>query len=123
LKANPHKTSAVNGKIAGSNTSIPYRITLEDAPLTSGLRSSSEADGAARFELAEQDFREANRLARSMSAQSPELRATISLARLLDQRGRRDEAGTMLAESYGWFTEGFDAADLKEAKALLEELR
>ena len=58
-----------------------------------------------------------------MSAQSPELRATISLARLLDQRGRRDEAGTMLAESYGWFTEGFDTADLKEAKALLEELR
>jgi predicted ATPase len=80
-------------------------------------------DGArVRFELAEQDFREAIELARSMSAKSPELRATISLARLLDQRGRRDEARAMLAEIYNWFTEGFDTADLKDAKALLEEL-
>jgi predicted ATPase len=53
---------------------------------------------------------------------SSELRATTSLARLLDQTGRRDEARTMLAEIYGWFTEGFDTADLKDAKALLDEL-
>jgi predicted ATPase len=46
----------------------------------------------------------------------------MSLARLLDQQQRRDEARTMLAEIYGWFTEGFDTADLKEAKALLDEL-
>jgi len=46
----------------------------------------------------------------------------MSLARLLDKQGRRDEARAMLAEIYNWFTEGFDTADLKDAKALLEEL-
>jgi predicted ATPase len=51
-----------------------------------------------------------------------ELRATTSLARLLDEQGKRAEAGTMLAEIYGWFTEGFDTRDLKDAKALLDEL-
>jgi predicted ATPase len=51
-----------------------------------------------------------------------ELRATTSLTHLLSQQGRREEARAMLAEIYGWFTEGFDTADLKEAKALLEQL-
>jgi predicted ATPase len=51
-----------------------------------------------------------------------ELRATTSLTDLLSHQGRREEARAMLAEIYGWFTEGFDTADLKEAKALLEEL-
>jgi len=46
----------------------------------------------------------------------------MSLARLRVKQGRRDEARVMLAEIYGWFTEGFDTADLKDAKALLEEL-
>ena len=46
----------------------------------------------------------------------------MSLARLLAKQGRRDEARAMLAQIYGWFTEGFDTADLKEAKALLDEL-
>jgi predicted ATPase len=46
----------------------------------------------------------------------------MSLARLFDKQGRRDEARLMLAEIYGWFTEGFDTADLKDAKALLDEL-
>ena len=46
----------------------------------------------------------------------------MSLVQLLAHQGRRDEARTMLAEIYGWFTEGFDTADLKEAKALLDEL-
>jgi hypothetical protein len=50
------------------------------------------------------------------------LRATRSLAQLLAKRGRREEARTMLAEIYGWFTEGFDTADLKDAKALLDQL-
>jgi predicted ATPase len=50
------------------------------------------------------------------------LRATTSLARLLCDTNRRDEARTMLTEIYNWFTEGFDTADLKEAKALLDEL-
>jgi len=72
--------------------------------------------------LAEADFREAIALAQSMCAKSWELRATMSLARLLAKQGRRDEARTMLAEIYNWFTEGFDTADLKDAKALLDEL-
>jgi predicted ATPase len=46
----------------------------------------------------------------------------MSLARLLRDSGRRDEARPMLAEIYGWFTEGFDTSDLKDAKALLDEL-
>jgi predicted ATPase len=50
------------------------------------------------------------------------LRATTSLARLLDNQGKRNEARAMLAEIYGWFTEGFDTADLKDARALLDEL-
>jgi predicted ATPase len=50
------------------------------------------------------------------------LRATTSLARLLAKQGRRDEAHTMLAGIYNWFTEGFETADLKDAKALLDEL-
>jgi tetratricopeptide (TPR) repeat protein len=75
-----------------------------------------------QMEQAEAGFREAIELARSMGAKSYELRATTSLADLLAQHGRRDEARSMLAEIYGWFTEGFDTPDLKDAKALLEEL-
>jgi hypothetical protein len=75
-----------------------------------------------QVEFAEVDFREAIALARGMGAKAWELRATMSLARLLAQQGRRDEARAMLAEIYGWFTEGFDTADLKDAKVLLDEL-
>ena len=57
-----------------------------------------------------------------MNAKSFELHATTSLARLLRDTNRHDEARAMLAEIYGWFTEGFDTADLKDAKALLDEL-
>jgi len=57
-----------------------------------------------------------------MNAKIDELRATTSLVRLLEQQGRRDEARSMLVEIYSWFTEGFDTADLKDAKALLDEL-
>jgi tetratricopeptide (TPR) repeat protein len=71
---------------------------------------------------AETCFRNSIEIARSRSAKSPELRATISLARLLAKQNRRDEARAMLSEIYGWFTEGFDTADLKDAKALLDEL-
>jgi len=46
----------------------------------------------------------------------------MSLSRLLQKQGKKDEAREMLGEIYGWFTEGFDTADLKDAKALLEEL-
>jgi predicted ATPase len=61
-------------------------------------------------------------IARHQSAKSLELRATMSLARLLASQGCRDEARSMLSEIYNWFTEGFDTPDLKDAKALLDEL-
>jgi class 3 adenylate cyclase/tetratricopeptide (TPR) repeat protein/ribosomal protein L40E len=67
-------------------------------------------------------FRAAIDVARHQGCKLWELRATTSLARLLVKQGNRDEAGAMLAEIYGWFTEGFDTADLKDAKALLDEL-
>jgi predicted ATPase len=71
---------------------------------------------------AEACFQKAIAIARRQQARSLELRATTSLARLWQQQGKKDEARQMLAEIYGWFTEGFDTADLQEAKALLEEL-
>ena len=73
-------------------------------------------------ELAVTDFREAIMLAQKIGAKAYELRATMSLARQLRDAGRSDEARIMLAEIYNWFTEGFDTADLKDAKALLDEL-
>jgi tetratricopeptide (TPR) repeat protein len=76
---------------------------------------------AAPWQEAETCLRKAVALTASRQAKSLELRATISLARLLDKQGKREEARSMLAEIYNWFTEGFDTADLKEAKALLDE--
>jgi predicted ATPase len=67
-------------------------------------------------------FERAIEIAGNQSAKSLELRATMSLAQLLHKQGHRDEARTMLADIYNWFTEGFDTADLKDAKALLDEL-
>jgi adenylate cyclase len=71
---------------------------------------------------AERCFRDAIERAQRHAAKSWELRATTSLARLLAAQGGRDEARTMLADIYNWFTEGFDTADLKDAKALLDQL-
>ena len=73
-------------------------------------------------DLAEDDFREAVSLAKKMNAKAVELRAATSLVRLLQSRGAYTAARDLLAPLYGWFTEGFDTADLKEAKALLEDL-
>jgi predicted ATPase len=71
---------------------------------------------------ADWSFRDAIEVARRQRAKTFELRATTSVARLLQKGGKKAEARQILAEIYGWFTEGFDTADLKEAKALLEEL-
>jgi predicted ATPase len=67
-------------------------------------------------------YQHAIQVARRQSAKWLELRAVMSLSRLWWEQGRVDEARQMLAEIYGWFTEGFDTPDLQEAKALLEEL-
>jgi class 3 adenylate cyclase/tetratricopeptide (TPR) repeat protein len=73
-------------------------------------------------ELAEADFRDAITLARRMSAKAWELRATMGLARLWCDQGRRQQAHDLLAPVYGWFTEGLDALDLRDSKALLDQL-
>jgi predicted ATPase len=71
---------------------------------------------------AEACFQQALAIARRQQAKSWELRAATSLARLWQQQGQRAEAQALLAPVYGWFTEGFDTADLQDAKALLAEL-
>jgi predicted ATPase len=71
---------------------------------------------------AETAFLRALEVARRQQAKSWELRAAMNLSRAWQQQGKRDQARQLLAEIYAWFTEGFDTADLKEAKALLEEL-
>jgi predicted ATPase len=71
---------------------------------------------------AEGCFQKALALARRQQAKSWELRAATSLSRLWQQHDKREEARHLLPEIYGWFTEGFETADLREAKALLEEL-
>jgi predicted ATPase len=89
-----------------------YRIE-GDLLLMQGAEQAASAEGC---------FRKAIEIAGQQGAKWFELRASLSLARLLNAQGKRGEACAMLAEIYGWFTEGFDTADLKDAKALLDEL-
>jgi predicted ATPase len=81
------------------------------------LMHSAEQDAEA-----EACFHQALDVARRQQAKSLELRAAISLSRLWQQQGEWDEARELLTPIYGWFTEGFDTADLQEAKALLKAL-
>jgi len=88
------------------------------------LRQKAQGKGQkAKFEPeAEVCFRQAIDIARLQGAKSLELRAVISLSRLRQKQGKKEQARRRLAEIYSWFTEGFDTKDLHEAKALLEEL-
>jgi predicted ATPase len=79
---------------------------------------SPEQDAA----KAEVCFERALAVAREQRAKSWELRAAMSMARLWRAQGKRDEARDLLVSVYGWFTEGFDTRDLKEARALLDAL-
>ena len=74
------------------------------------------------FASTEDSFREAIAVAQRQSAKLFELRAAMSMARLRRDQGKREQVRELLAPVYGWFTEGFDTRDLKEAKALLDEL-
>jgi len=87
-----------------------YRLT---AVLLLSQENIAESEGC---------FEQAMRIARQQRAKSLELRAATSLARLWGEQRRRAEARELLAPVYGWFTEGFDTADLKDAKALLDQL-
>jgi len=95
------------------------------APLEAELhRLKGEAllAGAGTVSEAEAAIEQGIDAARRQNAKSWELRAAMSLARLRRQQGRPQEAAALLAPIYGWFTEGFDTADLKDAKALLDKL-
>jgi predicted ATPase len=81
-----------------------------------------QAGGGPQAAAAEACFQQALSIARRQQAKSWELRAAMSLARLWQQQGKRAEAYELLAPIYGWFTEGFDTADLQEARTLLEAL-
>jgi predicted ATPase len=100
--------------------------TQERYPEAELWRLKGELAGQTGLEClpeAESCLRKAIAVAHSQAAKLWELRATTSLARLLAKQGRRDEARVMLSDIYNWFTEGFDNADLKDAKALLDELK
>ncbi len=95
---------------------------LEPSPPSSQASSLKPPVSQAVAQEAEGYFQKALAIARQQQAKSLELRAATSLARLWQQQGKQKEAHQMLAEIYGWFTEGFDTKDLQEAKALLGEL-
>ena len=94
----------------------------------SGVKESRKSKSANRqskipsIQEAEACFLKAIEIARKQQAKSWELRASTSLARLWQKQGKKKQAHKLLTEIYGWFTEGLDTADLKEAKALLEGL-
>jgi predicted ATPase len=117
---------ALGGALAESLRTLEEALTVNPderfwRPETLRLRGDIHRQQGEE-ELAEADFRDAIALAREMSAKAWELRAATSLARLWRDQRKRAEARGLLAPVYGWFTEGFDTQDLKEAKALLDEL-
>ena len=92
-------------------------LLLKQASVETDLKSARTGE-----EKAEECFQKALDIARHQSAKSVELRVVMSLSRLWQKQGKKEEARQLLAEVYGWFTEGFDTADLQEARALLKEL-
>jgi predicted ATPase len=98
-----------------------YRLTGELLLVQEDTQHQAQGTGQ-KLEEVETCFRQALDIARRQQAKSLELRAALSLSRLWQQQGKRAEARVLLAEVYGWFTEGFDTADLQEAQALLEAL-
>jgi adenylate cyclase len=100
---------------SGERWWLPELLRLQgELLLKDGMLQSTRA--------AQNSFEGAIMIAKEQHSRSLELRSAMSLARLLAQQGRGDEARSLLAHIYGWFTEGFDTADVKEAKALLDVL-
>ncbi len=102
-------------RLKGQLTLQKFQVSGSTFQVENSLASSVQKE-------VEECFWKAIEIARKQQAKSLELRATISLARLWQQQGKQKEAHQMLAEIYGWFTEGFDTKDLQEAKALLDSL-
>jgi len=94
-----------------------FQITTASGPSTQHLTPSTQAEADA-----EGYFHQAIEIARRQQAKSLELRAVMSLSRLWQRQGKKKEAHELLSDIYGWFTEGFDTADLKDAEALLGQL-
>jgi predicted ATPase len=92
-------------------------LTLDGTGLSRGAVEGMQEAGSP-----EGCFLTAIEIARRQEGKSLELRATVSLARLWQQQGKKDQARRLLADIYGWFTEGFDTIDLQQAHALLQEL-
>jgi predicted ATPase len=90
--------------------------------LQASVQGRASGESNVQWVAVETCFRQALEIARRQQAKSLELRAALSLSGLWQQQSRREEARQLLAEVYGWFTEGFDTADLQEAKALLAAL-
>jgi hypothetical protein len=107
--------TAVRTVVIQPENHISAAIDVHEGLLMSRWTTAKEA-------AAENCFRSAIATARKFNVKMRELQATVGLAQLRKQLGRREEAHTMLAEIYNWFTEGFDTPDLKEAKVLLHEL-
>jgi predicted ATPase len=104
---------------------LKSELTLQKFQVSSSkfqVQESPRSEVRSPESEAEECFLKAIEIARKQQAKSLELRAVMSLSRLWQKQGRKEEARQMLAEIYGWFTEGFDTKDLQEAKALLEEL-
>jgi predicted ATPase len=120
----PHEGLALTNELFSVMSQTGKRNLQSDLHRLKGdllLLQDHTPDEATRA-AAERSYRDAISVARDQDAKSIELRATMSLARLLGESGRRQEAHTLLDKIYGWFTEGYDTADLKLAEALLDEL-
>ena len=116
----PEKGLAMLAEAVENAEHTGKKITLAEILRLKGETLLTGESGA--VEQAEASFRAALEVARAQEAKWWELRISVSLASLLRNIGRTDEARTMLAEIYNWFTEDFDLPDLKDAKALLDKL-
>jgi predicted ATPase len=113
--------ATVNRTKEGIYTAELHRLK-GDLVLQGGVQSPESEPPAPSTQEAQACFLKAIEVARRQQAKSWELRAATSLSRLWQQQGKKNEARQMLAEIYGWFTEGLDTKDVQEAKALLAEL-
>ena len=118
--------SAQNGGAIGGGAASAQGGVVAEAECgrrKASHRRRSRGEGGRLGLAVEECFQQALDIARRQQAKSLELRAAMSLSRLWQQQGKHAEAYDLLAPIYGWFTEGFDTADLQEARALLAALR